>query len=158
MLILFAASVVLALIRPGGCEATDNWEAYLEYRDLARKVTFTCYYDKERIAQNGQSDTIMVWEKLVPQGVCLGEWGRAEGKVLDETTNLLELDCTEKRVRVIEAYSEYEDNVVVYSLEPSPWLATSVGSREDQLLHVACGSARNDLAPEGTYTERQSSQ
>lgn len=146
MLLVALVFVAVPLLSTVRCEEPDNWVTYLEYWDTARKISFTCYYDRTGVAGSGDSPIIRVWEKRVPQGACFGKGGRAEGRELDETTNLFELDCSGKKTRVIETYSEYEGDVVTYSLEPSPWEAPLVGSREDQLLRIACRSAEDGLA------------
>jgi hypothetical protein len=148
--VLLSALIILVPLWSLHCEETDNWEAYLEYFDPRTRLTFTCYYDRTRIMDTGDFPIIRVWEKLTPQGMYLGQWGDVKGKALEETINLFEIDCREKRTRIIETYSHYEGDLVRYSLDPSPWWAVFVGSREEQLVRVTCRSTHSEPERAGT--------
>jgi hypothetical protein len=139
--VLLSALIILVPLRSLHCEETDEWKAYLEYYDPGMRLTFTCYYGRARVTKDGDFPITRVWEKLTPQEAYFGQWGCLKGRVLKDTTNLFEIDCTEKKVRIIETYSHYEGDLVSYSLIPSPWQAVSVGSREDQLVRVTCRSS-----------------
>ena len=128
--------VLVGLIILGNAEVRQpDWKLYCE-TDF-----FLSYYDKETI-NRASKNIVSVWVKEVntEKGVTdMVEHFGEEFKNCDHVKKLCEIDCAEKRIRVLSsaAYSR-EGEVIISSDSPGKWISIVPKSEGEALHKIVC--------------------